>query len=413
MASKKRTPASKKSNLPPVAAARLKPFIERGIANGIFNDDSAVVSMFKTKAQDPTLKETLQSLGGLKSEVGQAFLTDIVLTDLTAILRQKRYTAHMKIWEVSHSTIGAASGNPRPVCNIFGQVVIEDGDEELEPAMFSMSLWDNDAAVGDDVERDGVYIASVSCKALNASTLDLKVLQGLTQFKVEEYEHIDSVELLKDTYEVIPIAELADDVSRGRTDYRLVEATVSFSGVQNSKSGNQFGKMLLKDESTMTLDAIESGENLLLNALCSTDIATRYGKYSKVLALVTTKIQGEWGLSANIAVALGVIVVAPPVAETSSATEKEDDASSYFNKAINLDDDDDDDDDVAEEVSEDAPEATESSEGDDDTPEAEEAPEEAPKESETPTAKAGEGEWVEGDDDDDDEDSSDEWGDWE
>lgn len=407
MASNKKSNAAKKSNLPPVAAARLKPFIERGIANGIFSDDSAVVSMFKTKAQDPTLKETLQSLGGLKSEVGQAFLTDIVLTDLTAILRQKRYTAHMKVWEVSHSTIGAASGNPRPVCNIFGQVVIEDGDEELEPALFSMSLWDNDAAIGDDVERDGIYIASVSCKALNASTLDLKPLAGLTQFKAEDYNHEDSVELLKDTYEVIPIAELGDDVSRGRTDYRLVEATVSFSGVQNSKSGNQFGKMLLKDESTMTLDAIESGENLLLNALCSTDIATRYGKYSKVLALVTTKIQGEWGLSANIAVALGVIVVAPPVAETSSATEKEDDASSYFSKAISLDDDDDDDD-VAEEVSEDAPEATESSEGDDDTPEAEEAPEEAPEAAESTTPKEGDEGWVEGDDDDDDE-----WGDWE
>ena len=407
MAPKKKTSAAKKSNLPPVAAARLKPFIERGIANGIFSDDSAVVQMFKSKAQDPALKETLQSLGGLKSEVGQAFLTDIVLTDLTAILRQKRYTAHMKVWEVSHSTIGAASGNPRPVCNIFGQVVVEDGDEELEPALFSMSLWDNDAAIGDDVERDGIYVASVSCKALNASTLDLKPLQGLTQFKAEEYEHEDSVELLKDTYEVVPIAELGDDVSRGRTDYRLVEATVSFSGVQNSKAGNQFGKMLLKDESTMTLDAIESGENLLLNALCSTDIATRYGKYSKVLALVTTKVQGEWGLSANIAVALGVIVVAPPVAETSSATEKEDDASDYFSKAISLDDDDDDDD-STEEASEDAPEATESSEADDDTPDEEEAQEEAPEASETATPKEGDDGWVEGDDDDDDE-----WGDWE
>ena len=410
MASKKKTNAAKKSNLPPVAAARLKPFIDRGIANGIFNDDSAVVGMFKAKAQDPTLKETLQSLGGLKSEVGQAFLTDIVLTDLTAILRQKRYTAHMKVWEVSHSTIGAASGNPRAVCNIFGQVVIEDGDEELEPALFSMSLWDNEAPIGDDVERDGVYIASVSCKALNASTLDLKPLAGLTQFKAESYEHLDSVELLKDSYEVIPIAELGDDVSRGRTDYRLVEATVSFSGVQNSKSGNQFGKMLLKDESTMTLDAIESGENLLLNALCSTDIATRYGKYSKVLALVTTKIQGEWGLSANIAVALGVIVVAPPVTETSSATEKEDDASSYFSKAISLDDDDDDDEEV-EEVSEDTPEATESSEGDDDTTDEEEAQEEAPKASESAKPKEGDDGWVEGDDAEDDEDN--EWGDWE
>ena len=269
MASKKTSKTSKKNSLPPVAAKRLKPFIDRGIANGIFADDSSVVAMFKAKATDASLKETLDSLGGLKSEIGQAFITDIVLTDLTSILRQKRYGAHMKVWSVSHNTVGAASGNPRQVCNIFGQVVMEDGDELMESSLFQMSLWDADASIGDDVEADGIYMASVSCKNLNNAVLDLRPLSGLTAFKPEDYEHDDSVELLKDSYEVSPIAELEDDLSRGRNDYRLVEATVSFSGVQNSRSGNQFGKMLLKDESTMTLEAIESGENLLLNCICS------------------------------------------------------------------------------------------------------------------------------------------------
>ena len=201
----------------------------------------------------------------------------------------------------------------------------------MDSALFSMSLWDSEATIGDDVERDGVYSASVSCKNLNNLVLDLKPLAGLTKFAPEEYDHVDSVELLKDSYEITPIAELEDDLSRGRNDYRLVEATVSFSGVQNSKTGNQFGKMLLKDESTMTLDAIESGENLLLNCITSTDIATRFGKYSKILALCTTKVRGQWGLSASVAVALGVIVVSPPeVEDTSSATTKEDDLASYF-----------------------------------------------------------------------------------
>ena len=104
--SKKDFQEQSKDEPPSRSAARLKPFIERGIANGIFQDDSSVVAMFKAKASDPTLKETLSSLGGLKSEIGQAFITDIVLTDLTSILRQKRYTAHMKVWEVSHNTVG-------------------------------------------------------------------------------------------------------------------------------------------------------------------------------------------------------------------------------------------------------------------------------------------------------------------
>jgi len=403
MASNKTSKTSTKTNLPPIASKRLKPFIERGIANGIFSDDSSVVAMFKAKATDPSLKETLDSLGGLKSEIGQAFITDIVLTDLTSILRQKRYTAHMKVWDISHNTVGVASGNPRQVCNIFGQVVMEDGDEVMDSAMFSMSLWDVDASIGDDVEADGVYVASVSCKNLNNSTLDLRPLAGLTAFKPEDYDHESAIELLKDTYEVSPIADLEDDISRGRTDYRLVEATVSFSGVQNSKSGNQFGKMLLKDDSTMTLEAIESGENLLLNCICSPEIATRFGKYSKILALITTKVQGEWGLSANIAVAIPVILVAPPQPEVSSKDDKEDDASSYFKNAISLDDDEDDDD--AEETPQEAPVSEETAEPSDDTSDEEEGEEDTSNGSESASADEG---WVDGDSED-----NDEWGDWE
>ena len=361
---------SVKSALPPTAQKRLQPFIERGIANGIFKDEPPVVQMFNNKAKDPSLKETVDSLGGLGSEIAQAFLTDIVLTDLTSILRQKRYIAHVQVWSVSHNTVGAASGNPRPVCNIFGQAQVEDGDELMEAAMFSMSLWDEDAAIGDDVERDGVYSVSVSCKNLDAPTLDFRPLSGLTAFHEEDFAHDSAVDLLKDTYDVMPIAELEDDVSRGRNDYRLIEATVSYAGVQNSRAGNQFGKLLLKDDSTMTLDAIESGESLMLNALCSTDIATRFGKYSKILALITTKVQGEYGLSANIVVALPVILVAPIEAKPATAETKEDDAADYFKNAsatvIDLDDDDD----------EETPsEATESAEATPEPPAPEEAAE--------------------------------------
>ena len=164
---------------------------------------------------------------------------------------------------------------------------------------------------------------------------------------------------------------------------------------------NQFGKMLLKDESTMTLDAIESGENLLLNCITSTDIATRFGKYSKILALCTTKVQGQWGLSASVAVALGVIVVSPPeVEDTSSATTKEDDAASYF-KAQTIDLDDDDEDDAEESPSEDEEESVEEEVADTTTDE---------KDGEETASKASESEeseWVDGDDEDD------EWGDWE
>ena len=89
----------------------------------------------------------------------------------------------------------------------------------------------------------------------------------------------------------------------------------------------------------MTMDAIESGENLMLNCITTPDIASRYGRYSKILALVTTKVNGEYGLSANLEIAVGLVVVEPPkpeVPESVAGDDGADDAADYF-----ADDDDD------------------------------------------------------------------------
>lgn len=384
--------------LPKYAEKRLRPFIESGISKGIFTDDSTVIQLFAKFAKDPTNKPQIDALGGMKSELAQSFCTDAVLIDLTSILRQKRYTAHIDLYEVSHRTVGIAKGNPRPACFMIGQAIVEDTDGSvMDTALFRMSLWDGDTAIADDVEADGTYSLSVSCRNLDAEVLDLRPLSGITSFNTEEYEHTDRKELLKSMFDISPIADLDDDISRSPTDYRLVEATVSYAGVQNSRAGSQFGKMLLKDDSTMTMEAIESGENLLLNCITSTSIASRFGKYSRILALLTTKDNGEYGLSANVETAIGIITVAPPVAETSVADDDDDDAADYFKttdiKTIGDDDDDDDDD-----STEDVVEAT------DDADDGEE--EEAEVEEETVEADTQETPTTESEDDDDD------WEDW-
>jgi hypothetical protein len=95
----------------------------------------------------------------------------------------------------------------------------------------------------------------------------------------------------------------------------------------------------------MTMEAIESGEGLMLNALCNAEIANRFGKYSEVLALLTTSMSDQYGLSATIECAVGVIVIAPPVVEApKSGDDSDDNAASYFNtdtkvETIDLDDD--------------------------------------------------------------------------
>jgi len=266
----------------------------------------------------------------------------------------------------------------------------------MSPALFKMGLWDEDASLADDIVQNGTYSAPVSCRNLDLDILDLRPLSGMTVFVEEEFDgHGDKVQLLRDTYDVTPIAELENDISRNRNDYRMVEATVSYSGVQQSKTGNTFGKMLLKDESTMTIEAIESGENLLLNALCSSSTANAFGKYSEVLALITTSMSDQYGLSATIECAVGIITIAPPKPETpASGDDSGDDASSYFNndtvETIDLDDDNDDsEEEVKEEVKE----------------EVEEKPTQAESKPEEKKAEAkADGEWTTGDDDDWDDD---------
>jgi len=334
--------------LPAPAKKRLKPYIDRGITNGIFVDAKPVAEMYHRKAADPSLAATIDDLGGPKAAPAQQFITETVLVDLSAILRQKKFNGHIEVWEIQHRIVGVASGNPRPLCAIFGQVVIDDDDMEMDPALFNMTLWDNDASLADDVERDGTYNIAVSCRNLDAEVLDLRAMQGIADFIPEDMDHGDRAELLNAMFDVVPIADLESDISTSMKDYRLIEATVSFAGIQNSRAGNQFGKMLLKDDSTMTMDAIESGENLLLNCITSTSIASRFGKYSRILALVTTKMNGEYGLSANLECALGLVVVKPPEPETASGDDDSDDAADYFktdSKVTTFTDDDDDDDD--------------------------------------------------------------------
>ena len=153
----------------------------------------------------------------------------------------------------------------------------------------------------------------------------------------------------------------------------------------------------------MTIEAIESGENLLLNALCDTDTANTFGKYSEVLALVTTSMSEQYGLSATIECAIGVVTISPPKPEAPAAGDDgQDDASSYFTadekiEEISLDDDDD-----KKEVVEEATDSTDASE---DPAPADETPVEA--KADKPAPKEGEEGWTTGDDDDDEWDDDD------
>lgn len=370
--------------LPALAQKRLQPFIDKGIQNGIFSDDAPVLALFKRKAEE--MKDTVVELGGMKTQNAQRFITNCVMTDLSAMLRQKSFVGHFDIWacETRTTRTGRAMGT------VFGQVVIEDGDSVMDSALFKMLLFDDDASLLDDVVAGRQYNAPISCRNLEADVLDIRTLSGMTVFTEEEYEHAQSDSVLRDTFELTPIAELENDISRSPSDYRLIEATVSYAGVQQSKSGSTFGKMLLKDDSTMTLEAIESGEGLMLNALCDTQTAGRFGKYSEVLALITTSMSEQYGLSATIVCAVGVVVVAPPKIEEKSGDDAEDNASSYFSDVdtIDLDSEDDEAEETTEEVSSD---------------EAEEEEEEETTEEKTVEAKKDEG-WTEEEDD---------WEDWE
>jgi len=378
--------AAKSPTLPKAVKARLQPFVDKGIQNGIFQDAKPVAQMFKRKADE--MKDTVAELGGIKNANAQRFVANCVMTDLSAMLRTKSYTAHMQILKLD----AKVTRTGRQMANLFGQVCIEDGDSVMDSAMFKMSLWDEDASIVDDVET-GNYVAQVTCRNLDVDVLDLRPLSGMTIFTEEEYEHGDVVQLFRDTYETTPIAELEDSISRNRSDYRLVEATVSYAGVQNSKSGSTFGKMLLKDESTMTIEAIESGENLLLNALCDTNTANSFGKYSEILALVTTSMSEQYGLSASIECAVGVVVIAPPQPEApASGDDSSDDASSYFStdniETMDLDD------------SKDSTDSEESEESEDsDSNEGDSEPQKEPAK-----AKAEGGDWTDGDEEDWDDD---------
>lgn len=323
MAKKKTT-----TGLPKIAAQRLAPYIERGKQKGLWNDDSTVLDLFNEKAGDQTLKSTVEELGGLKSDIAVQFIADAVLVDLTDILRRTPYDTQIEVWEVSHTIIPSTG---RPACFVSGAATVSDEQGTMEPAMFTMSLWDNDAALGDDLERDGVYGVNLTCKDLDRDVLILEPISGLTKFERGSGKFGNRADLLRESFDITPIAELEDNISRGLFDFRLVEATVVFAGVQPTKAGGQFGRIMLRDDSGLANIEEEEGE-LVLTGITSTDIATRFGKYSKILALMTCQESAKYGLNCNVKAAEAVILVAPATATKAAASGDDDgdDASNYF-----------------------------------------------------------------------------------
>ncbi len=399
-----------KTALPKIAAKRLAPYIERGKQKGMWNDDSQVVDLFVTKSKDPSLVDTIEELGGIKSDIAVQFVTDAVLVDLTDILRRTPYNTHIEVWEISHTIIPSTG---RPACFISGAAVVADDQGTMEPAMFNLSLWDNDAALGDDLERDGIYSCNLTCKDLDRDVLILEPISGLTAFKKDKAKFGNRADLLRETFEITDISDLEENLSRGLFDFRLVEATVVFAGVQPTKTGGQFGRIMLRDDSSLANIDSDDGE-LILTGLCSPDIATRFGKYSKILALMTVQESAKYGLNCNVKAAEAVILVAPATATSKHASGDDDgdDASDYFNsdddeeiEDVDLDDQEDEEDiqdEVEEEDLEEEDLEEEEEEDPDDAPPADAAVEEESDD---------EDDWIDDDDDwddDDEEESTDE-----
>lgn len=397
MAAKKSKKNKSKQGLPAKVMARLTPYIERGIQRGLWDDEAFVVNLFNEKLKEDSIKQTVDDMGGKNSAIALQFVADAVLVDLTDILRKRPYEVDVQVWEVS-STVIASTG--RPACFMFGQCVVKDKDGELEPAMFTLSLWDDMAELGDDVERDGSYTIQATCTDLESDVLFLSPLKGMTQFNKSKRKHGDRLDLLRETWEVSTIAELPDNLSRSNYDYRLIEATVVSAMVQPKKSGGTLGRMVIRDDSA--LDALDGDDDVPLNlsALCDPDIALRFGKYSKVLVLLTVSDNPQYGLTANIKAAEGIHVVQPAHRdETPDGDDSDDNAATYFAKTTDTDEDEwDDDDDDDTDADEESPDDTDD---DDDA-------EEAPEETEATTDDDDDDDWVDEDDDEEEEEAEEE-----
>ena len=112
----------------------------------------------------------------------------------------------------------------------------------------------------------------------------------------EEYDHVDSVELLKDSYEITPIAELEDDLSRGRNDYRLVEATVSFSGVQNSKAETNLGRCFSKTNPPWLLMQLNLVKTCFWIVSLQPILRLALGSIPRFSHYAPRRFGGQWGL---------------------------------------------------------------------------------------------------------------------
>lgn len=349
--------------LPDNVKEKLDPWVLKAKERGLMSADD-IYGLWDQKWDSADLEDAVAALGGRTATTAQNLVTDALVIDLGDILRNTPYECLIEVWEAQSTVLGRGEKS-NPAAFLFGTAKVHDvkNGEWLEPALFSIAAFGDDSYIAEDVERDQTYKVRVTCQDLDQDVLVLNLLGGISKFEEIDGETFPSrIELMRNTFERTLITDLSEETSKNNWDYRLVEGTVVYAGVQPTRSGGQFGRIVLRDESC-TPDALEEGDTVSLSAMADVAQATRFGKYSRVLALVITRWSEEYGISGNIKACEAEVLVAPRVAAAAAASSSDDDdsASTYFKKKLDdepedeEDDDDDWDDDDDEEVVEETP----------------------------------------------------------
>jgi len=336
--------------LPEEVKNKLGPWVNKAKSKDLMTPDD-IHALWEQKWSSDDLADAVAALGGRSNPSAQGLITDALVIDLGDILRNTPYECYIEVWEAQTTVLGRGEKS-NPAAFLFGTAKVHDtkNKEWLEPALFSIAAFGDDSYSCEDVERGKVYKVKVACQDLDQDVLVLGLLSGISKFEELEGETFPNrIELMRNSFDRTLIGDLGDETSKNNWDYRLVEGTVVYSGVQPTRAGGQFGRIVLRDESC-TPDALEDGDTVSLSAMADVAQATRFGKYSRVLCLVITRWSEEYGVSGNIKAAEAELLV-PPRAKTvvdTTSGDDDDSASTYFKKKLDDDapeEEEDDDDD--------------------------------------------------------------------
>jgi hypothetical protein len=250
------------------------------------------------------------------------------------------YDVYFNVASVRHGTFeDEKTKKKQPLISANGGVILvnRDTNVEADEKLADVVAFSKNIEKIDLIEEGKIYKLQAATPNINPPFLHLEVDERCGSAEVcADKKMTDIAELQLNLYEITTVKEKAENASKSKYDYRMVEVMIESI---NYKKGQDFAKLTLSDLSLTQKDYEEKKFDAYLQALCNKESVSNLGKESivRMIGQIDHSVTEQWGEQTTLLFPVMIyplMIVEPEVYESSTQVNDDDveDASDYFSK---------------------------------------------------------------------------------